>query len=352
MRLAYAPYTLRFKFEAGTSRGVLREKLTYLVKIWDEKNPERFGIGEAPLFRGLSADDVPGYEYKLLETLANVALGRKTDLSCFPSIQFGLEQSILDFSNGSKRIYFPSTFTEGKTEITINGLVWMGSEEEMTRRLAKKIEDGFRCVKIKIGAIGWDKERKLIEAVRKHWSKDELQIRVDANGGFTPAEIGPVLLELKEFGVHSIEQPIKAGDDVLMADICAFSPIPVALDESLIGVFHREAKERLLDLVNPAYIILKPALCGGFSGASEWIELAQARRIGWWVTSALESNVGLNAIAQWTATLGVSMPQGLGTGSLFENNFSSPLLLESDKLRFVPGDYTDYSEFKNLDWRK
>lgn len=352
MRFAYAPYNLKFKFEAGTSRGVLREKLTYLVKVWDEKTPGLFGIGEAPLFKGLSADDVPGYEYKLMETLANIAIGRKTDLSLFPSIQFGLEQAILDFTNGGHRIYFPSRFTQGKSAITINGLVWMGSEEEMTQRLEEKIREGFRCVKIKIGAIGWEKERPLIEAVRKRWDKEHLQIRVDANGGFIADELPSLLFELKKLGVHSIEQPVKAGDDVLMANVCAFSPVPVALDESLIGIHDRRRKEELLDLVNPAYIILKPALCGGFSGAREWMELAEARRIGWWITSALESNVGLNALAQWTATLGVSMPQGLGTGALFHNNFSTPLHLEGDKLRFIPGDYSDYSEFDNLDWRE
>lgn len=352
MRLAFAPYLLDFKFRAGTSRGVLTSKPTYLIKIWDEADPSRFGIGEAALFPGLSMDDVPGYEYKLIETLANVAIGKPTDLKMFPSIQFGLEQAILDFSNGCRRIYFPSPFTQGRGDITINGLVWMGSEEEMQKRLEQKIREGFRCIKIKIGAIGWEKERPLIESIRRRWSPEELTVRVDANGGFDESNVARVLTDLHALDVHSIEQPVKAGYDDLMEEVVAFSPIPVALDESLIGVVETAEKTALLDKINPAYIILKPALIGGFSGASEWISVAKERRIGWWITSSLESNVGLNALAQWTASLGVTLPQGLGTGALFHNNFNSPLELKGEKLSYRPDFSPTNSEFDNLPWRE
>lgn len=351
MRLAYTPYRLRFREPGGTSRGILTEKLTYLIKIWDNDHPGTFGIGEAALFPGLSKEDTPAYEYKLIETMANVALGRQTDLTDFPSIQFGLEQAILDFSNGGKGIYYPSPFTRGDGCITINGLIWMGKLDEMLRRIEEKIEAGFRCLKLKIGAISFAEEIAMIEGIRKCFSPQQLELRVDANGGFNMDNVIPALHHLAQYSIHSIEQPIKAGTPDLMGFLCGISPVPIALDEELIGINSGEDKARLLDEIKPAFIILKPALCGGFSGASEWIALAKEREIGWWITSSLESNVGLSALAQWVATLDVGMPQGLGTGHLFTNNFTSPLHLEGELLAFDPAAIpVDRSQFDSLPW--
>lgn len=353
MRLAFVPYRLNFKEPGGTSRGVLTTKLTYLLKLWDESNPSLYGIGEASVFEGLSKEAGPNYEYKLIETLANVTLGRATDLTDYPSIKFGLEQAILDFSSGGRGIYFDSEFLRGNSEIEINGLVWMGDINTMMERLERKIEEGFRCIKLKIGAISFMDELSMLKAIRQRFTSEQLEIRVDANGGFTMDNVIAALHALKEYSVHSIEQPIAAGCPELMHFLCEISPVPIALDEELIGRNSIEQKRELLTMVKPAYLILKPSLCGGFSGAKEWIELAEEHHIGWWVTSALESNVGLNALAQWVGSLGVSMPQGLGTGSLFTNNFSCPLTLSADKLRFNPKQLpVDREQFNLLSWRE
>lgn len=351
MRLAYAPYILKFRNPAGTSRGILTEKPTFFVKIFDESDPSRFGIGECSVFPGLSPEANGNYVYKLMELLANVALDRETDLSHNSSIRFGLEQAIYDFSNGCRHVYFPSEFTQGNSSIEINGLVWMGSYDEMISRIDEKVKDGFRCIKLKIGAIDWKKEVDMVEYIRRKYSKSELEIRVDANGGFPMDAALPRLNRLADLGVHSIEQPIPATNPELMAFLCKVSPLPIALDESLIGVEDIASKIALLDQIHPAYIILKPSLCGGFSGAEEWISLARERGIGWWVTSALESNVGLNALAQWTATLDTHMPQGLGTGGLFTNNLYCPLKLESDRLRYDAALPISDEVYSNLDWR-
>ena len=352
MRLAYCPYILNFKQPAGTSRGILNEKPTYLLKVYDEKNPDFFGIGEAAVFPGLSPEADGRYEYKLVELLANIALGRPTDLSRHSSIQFGLEQALLDFSLGGRRLYYPSEFTAGKRQVEINGLVWMGSLDEMTERIAEKVDAGFSCIKLKIGALDWKQEEDMIRSVRTRFAPDQLEIRVDANGGFPIDAALPRLKWLADMGIHSIEQPIPAGNHDLMAFLCSVSPLPIALDEELIGIAGKENKEMLLDCIKPAYIILKPALCGGFSGAVEWIELAGKRGIGWWITSSLESSVGLNALAQFTGSLNVSIPQGLGTGNLFTNNFPSPLSLEADRMYYHPDRQMDNSVFATLPWRK
>ncbi len=351
MRLAYAPYILKFKQPAGTSRGVLMEKPTFFIKVFDENNPSRFGIGECSVFPGLSPEADGTYGYKLVELLANMALGNATDLSQHSSIHFGLEQALRDFAGGCRHIYFPSEFTQGQSSIEINGLVWMGNFDEMIERIDEKVKKGFNCIKLKIGAIDWTKEIEMIEYIRKKYLESDLQIRIDANGAFTMDNALPRLKRLADLGVHSIEQPIPAGFPELMAFLCQVSPLKIALDESLIGVYTREAKEALLQEVVPAYIILKPSLCGGFSGAEEWITLAEERGIGWWVTSALESNVGLNALAQWAATLKTTIPQGLGTGALFTNNFESPLRLESDRLSYDPMASIKNEEYSYLDWR-
>lgn len=350
MRFAFAPYLLHFKEPGGTSRGVMTEKPTFLVKVYDEEDPEHFGIGEAAVFPGLSPEADGNYVWKLTELLANVAIGKPTDLSRHSSIQFGFEQALLDYSNGCRGVYYPSPFVAGRNEIEINGLVWMGDFDRMIERIDTKVRDGFKCIKLKIGAIDWAKEIEMIEYIRREYSPEDLMIRVDANGGFSMDSALPKLKRLADLGVHSIEQPIPAGNPDLMAFLCSVSPLPIALDEELIGKGTREERISTLEKIKPAYIILKPALCGGLSGGEEWISLAEERGIGWWITSALESNVGLNAIAQWTAYVGANGPQGLGTGGVFTDNFQTPVYLESDKLRYDPEKRFDYSQFKDLKW--
>lgn len=352
MRMAFAPYRLLFKEPGGTSRGVMTEKPTFLIKLYDERQPEIYGIGEAGVFPGLSPEADGNYVNKLIELLANIAIGRPTDLSRHPSIQSGLEQAIRDFTGGCRGIYFPSAFTQGESEITINGLIWMGDLDTMMSRVEEKLALGFHCLKLKIGAIDWQKELEMIRLIRNRYSENELQIRVDANGAFSPYEALGRLRQLAELGIHSIEQPIRAGNPELMATLCRESPLPIALDEELIGKFTSEEKRATIETIRPAYIILKPSLIGGFSGAQEWIGLAEEAGVRWWVTSALESNVGLNALAQWTANLGVTMPQGLGTGGVFTNNFTTPLSLHGEKLSYSPDVSLDHGQFANLHWNE
>ncbi len=353
MRLAYAPYILKFKQPAGTSRGILTEKPTFYIKVFDEKDPSHFGIGECSVFPGLSPEADGNYGYKLMELLANMALGKDTDLSGYSSIQFGLEQALRDLAGGCRHIYFLSDFTKGESYIQINGLVWMGDFDQMIERIDEKVAMRFRCIKLKIGAIDWRKEIEMIQYVRRKYSDSQLEIRVDANGGFNMDNVFPRLKALADLGVHSIEQPLPASyPNELMAFLCQVSPLKIALDESLIGISDDVERKRLLEEVHPAYIILKPSLCGGFAGAESWIRMADERGIGWWVTSALESNVGLNALAQWTATLHTSIPQGLGTGALYVNNLESPLRLESDRLSYDSSFEIIESVFDSLDWHE
>lgn len=352
MRLEFAPYLLEFKEPAGTSRGVLKNKPTFFIKVYDEENPDNFGIGEAAVFPDLSPEADGNYVWKLTELMANVAIGRPTDLSRHSSIQFGFEQALLDFSNGSRGVYYPSPFTQGESEIEINGLIWMGDYDRMIERIETKISDGFKCIKLKIGALDWSKELDMLKFIRKNFDDKDLIIRVDANGGFSFEDCLDKLNELAKLNVHSIEQPIKYGNPLQMRELCRLSPIPIALDEELIGKSSLKERIETLEKISPQFIILKPALCGGFSGASEWIEEAEKRNIGWWITSALESNVGLNSIAQFSAAINARGPQGLGTGSLFVNNFTTPLALDKDKLHFNPKQSLDYSQFNNLKWHK
>lgn len=351
MRLSYAPYLLKFKEPSGTSRGVLKQKLTFFIKVYDEEQPDKFGIGEAAVFPGLSPEAGENYIPKLKQLQENITLGRTTDLSLHSSIQFGLEQALLDYSNGCKGIYFPGPFTEGKNDIEINGLIWMGDLEKMIERINRKLEEGFTCLKLKIGSLSWDKELKMIKYIRSNFDYNKLMIRCDANGGFPIHDALSRLEQLSEYQIHSVEQPIPACHYREMAHICKESPVPIALDEELIGINRKENKQELLEAIRPAFIILKPALCGGFSGGTEWIELTNRLNIGWWITSALESNIGLNAIAQWTARLHAQGYQGLGTGQLFTNNFSVPLRLKSYRLSFLPSEHFDYSQFNEFEWQ-
>ena len=330
----YKKYILNFKNPSGTSRGILITKETWFILL--EKNGKT-GVGETGLFRGLSIDDVSNYEEKLIWVCKNINLGLDTLLSeviDFPSIQFGLEQAFLSLKSKDKFELFPSQFTQGEKSIPINGLVWMGEKEFMKNQIKEKLKTGFSCIKMKIGAIDFDTEIELLKSIRKEFSSKEIELRVDANGAFNPKKALEKLQILSELEIHSIEQPIKQGQVNEMAQLCAKTPLPIALDEELIGVFSSEEKKKLLEFIQPQYIILKPSLIGGFTGSKEWINLAEQTNCGWWITSALESNIGLNAIAQFTNTLQSNLPQGLGTGSLFTNNFTSPLEVKNGTLQY------------------
>lgn len=335
-RAAWCRYTLDFNFTARTSREEMTRKDTYFIKVWDSDTPEVAGIGECALFRGLSAEDSDGYEKKLNDLCRCINEGRKIDISRYSSLKMGLETALLDLTNGGRGIIVPGPWTRGNGEITINALVWMGSAEEMTRRIDDKLAAGCSCLKMKIGGINFNDELRLLDRIRLAFPPERLQLRLDANGAFTPSQAMDRLNELANFDVHSIEQPIRAGQWDKMSYLCENSPIPIALDEELIGITDIVEKRRLLYFVMPSYVVLKPSLCGGLSGAAEWIAVAEEKHVGWWVTSALESNVGLNAIAQWTAALNPRMAQGLGTGALFTNNIPSPLRLNADKLSYDP----------------
>lgn len=334
MRATFQAYSLIFKQASGTSRGVLRQKDTWFLKIEDG---QRFGIGECGMFRGLSADDRPDFETKLQWTCDNIHLGLENLLEAlieFPSIQFGLEMAFQSLESETPFLLFPSEFTKHKEAIDINGLIWMGSEAFMKQQIQDKIEAGFSCIKMKIGAIDFGTEINLLKSIRKEFSVKDIELRVDANGAFAPSEALEKLKILSDLELHSIEQPIKQGQIETMASLCEQTPLPIALDEELIGVFDVTKQQELLQTINPQYIILKPTLVGGFGGSKAWIDMAESQNIGWWITSALESNIGLNAIAQWTYTLKSKMPQGLGTGSLFTNNFDSPLQVKNGTLQY------------------
>ena len=336
MKAAYAPYRLIFKAPAGTSRGILLHKDTYFLKVWDESNPEVYGLGECALFKGLSREDTPLYESKLREMCQNIALGKSTDLSEYSSLQFGLETALCDLSNGGRRVVVDTPFVHGETTIPINGLVWMGSFDEMSARIEEKLSAGFTTIKLKIGAIDFESELELIRQLRGRFSSETLTIRVDANGGFTPEEALPKLNRLAAYGIHSCEQPIKPNQWAEMRKICAESPIHIALDEELIGITDPMQMFMLLREIAPQYLIIKPSLMGGFAGAQEWLKMAKMTNTGAWFTSALESNVGLNAIAQVVAKFNPLIPQGLGTGALYTNNIESPLYQKADYLAYNP----------------
>jgi L-Ala-D/L-Glu epimerase len=330
----YKKYILNFKQPSGTSRGVLQTKETWFISL---KSEGKEGIGECGIFRGLSVDDRPDYEEKLQWVCNNIHLGLETlliELMEFPSIQFGLETAFKSLYSENKFELFPSEFTQSNDSISINGLIWMGSESFMKQQIKEKIESGFNCIKMKIGAIDFQTEINLLKAIREEFSSKDMELRVDANGAFHPSNALKSLKRLSQLDIHSIEQPIEQGQIESMTRLCEQTPIPIALDEELIGIYSVTEKENLLQTIKPHYIILKPSLVGGFKGCDEWIEIAEKLGVGWWITSALESNIGLNAISQYTYTKQSKLPQGLGTGSLFTNNFDSPLVIESGKLHY------------------
>ncbi|TDT44850.1 o-succinylbenzoate synthase [Maribacter spongiicola] len=332
MKATFKKYLLNFKNPSGTSRGILRTKETWFLFL-EEKG--KWGVGECGLFRGLSFDDAPEYEDKCAWVAQNIKLGEAEllkQLQNFPSIQFGVEQAYMSLRSKNPFHLFESSFLNDQKPISINGLVWMGDKEFMYRQIEEKLKDGFSCIKMKIGAIDFDTEIALLKSIRERYSKEDIELRVDANGAFSPQEALSKLETLSKLDLHSIEQPIKQGQAEEMQRLCRTTPLPIALDEELIGITDVTKKAALLLTIQPQYIILKPSLVGGFAGSSEWISIAEKNNIGWWVTSALESNIGLNAIAQWTATLNNKMPQGLGTGSLFTNNIESPLEVDNGGL--------------------
>lgn len=333
---------LDFKFEAGTSRGVLKQKQSWFILISDRENPQHIGIGECGPLPGLSPEYGKDIDKLLLQygigiedlTLESIKEHISKIPSQFPAIKFAIETALLDLRAGGKRVLFPSTFTENNASIKINGLVWMGDQEFMWSQIVKLVEKGYKSIKMKIGAKDFDSERKFIEKFRQEYPSSEYELRLDANGAFEADVALERLYALSQFDIHSIEQPIRQGQINELAHICAESPIPIALDEELIGKSSIEEKQYLIEKVNPDYLILKPTLLGGLNSTKEWLEIAESSNIKWWLTSMLESNIGLNAIAQFVATLNSSLPQGLGTGQLFNNNIPSPLYLEGPYMKY------------------
>ena len=331
---------LHFLQPAGTSRGVYNTRLSFYLKLTSDEQPDVVGVGECATLPDLSCDAMPpnDYERKLRTFCDEYERTGVIDYEAmcpYPSMLFGLETAVAQFNAKGSLNFFDTPFGRGEEGIPINGLVWMGTFEEMFKRLETKLKAGFRCVKLKIGAIDFDRELQLIRHIRSTFSRKDVELRVDANGGFTPEEALSRMEALVQYDIHSIEQPIKQHQWTEMARLCAATPLPIGLDEELIGVNERQKKIELLDTIRPQYIVLKPSLHGGMAGTEEWIQLARERNIGSWITSALESNVGLNAIAQLTASIygtNIRHAQGLGTGQLFADNIEMPLKVVGDKL--------------------
>jgi len=344
LSFSYLKRTLQFRFEAGTSRGVMRTRDVFLIKVCRQGDLEQVGWGEAAPLAGLSPDFGPDFE-TLLSGILQEANARTWDLEeesvlqqvknlvpfSLPSLRFGLETALLDLANGGKKRILANLFFDQGTPIPINGLIWMGTKEFMLQQINQKLDEGFACLKMKIGAIDFAQELELLRYIREQEAAKNLVLRVDANGAFSALEALGKLEQLQDFGIHSIEQPIGVAQWEAMRELALKSPIPIALDEELIG---KSNKEEVLDFIKPQFIILKPSLLGGILETREWIRLAEARRIGWWMTSALESAIGLNAISQLTSTYLPSLPQGLGTGKLYDNNLKSPLVVQSGEIRY------------------
>ncbi len=331
MKAFYQKYSLHFKHPAKTSRGTLEKRNVWYLFL--NKNGIT-GVGECAPLPGLSSETEEQAEQALIEVCKNPELfiNRQELTNGVSSVRFALETALLDLQNGGRRLLFPSPFAEGKTGIPVNGLIWMGEPDDMLRQIREKISAGFRCIKLKIGGIDFEDELKILKFIREKYHAKELVLRLDANGSFAPDIALQKLERLKPFNIHSVEQPIAAGQWQEMAELCRKSPIPVALDEELIGISGKEQKEELLETIRPQYLVLKPSLHGGFHGCDQWTELAEKYSAGWWFTSYLESNIGLNAIAQWTFHKGATSFQGLGTGGLFTNNIASPLELRGEEL--------------------
>jgi o-succinylbenzoate synthase len=319
MKAHWTKKTLHFKQPAGTSRGVMKSRDVWYITLSENG---KTGIGECAPLAGLSIDNFNEIESKLDEVCQspNYFLNDLSQLAEFPSIRFGSEMATLDLKNGGGQLYFNEF-----DSININGLIWMGNEDFMISQVEEKLANGWKCIKMKISAIGFEQELSILKSIRNRFSSEELELRVDANGAFTEKDVNQKLSQLASLDLHSIEQPIQPGQWDLLSDLCQSSPVPIALDEELIPLIRETDRIEMLDKVNPQYLVLKPSLLGGFLESEKWIKLANERNIGWWVTSALESSIGLNAIAQWTSKLKPEGFQGLGTGQLFTNNLPSPL---------------------------
>ncbi|MBS1683030.1 MAG: o-succinylbenzoate synthase [Bacteroidetes bacterium] len=357
LRASTHPFVFKFSFAARTSRGPMTEKTSWFIRLWDDRNPEVYGLGECGPLPGLSKKNGIEFETILDEEIKkieskNLSLPMGENISAvadffqsnkinreYSAIAFGLETALLDLMNGGQRIIFKNKFIE-QTPVPINGLVWMGGLDFMLQQVEIKIRDGFKCVKLKVGGLDFEKECDVLQYIRRKYFRDNIEIRLDANGAFRKEDALDKLNSLKRFNVHSIEQPIKPGLPE-MEEICAKSPIPVAFDEELIGINSAEEKEKLLTKLKPNYIILKPTMHGGLLGCAEWIRIAEKSNIGWWITSALESNIGLNAIAQFTSQYTSNLYHGLGTGQIYDNNFPSPLSAEKGILKFDPQEKWD-----------
>lgn len=353
LKASFARKVFHFNFDARTSRGRMRERISWFIKVWDEVKPSVFGLGECGPLPGLSMDYTPDFESTLTDVLSKVSSlstssstlledVRKVVPDNFPSILFGLETALLDLKNDGNRILFHNSFIQGKP-IPINGLVWMGDLDQMLQQASIKISDGFTCIKIKVGGLNFEKECDILHYIRKKYFREDITLRLDANGSFKAEEAFYKLNDLARFKIHSIEQPVKPGQTA-MEELCRKTPIPIALDEEMIGVNAIDEKRKLLERIKPQYIIIKPSLHGGISGSQEWISIADSLGMGWWITSALESNIGLNAICQLAANYSISIPQGLGTGTLYSDNFESPLeiakgeIFHNPKLHWNTGD--------------
>jgi o-succinylbenzoate synthase len=335
-KASFQKQTFIFKQPSGTSRGILTEKHAWFINLHSSIRHSSLvthhsSLGECSIIPGLSPDfiDMQSYETKLTEVCENINyyIANLSELEEFPSILFGVETALLALNSKQKDLLFDTSFSRGEVGIPINGLIWMGSKDFMLQQIEEKLKAGFSCLKMKIGAIDFDTEIKILASIRAKYCAEQIELRVDANGAFSPNEAMEKLTRLAEFDIHSIEQPIKAGQYIEMAELCSKTPLPIALDEELIGVIGEKKKLQLLKKIKPQYIIFKPSLHGGLYGVSQWIRIANSLNIPWWITSALESNVGLNCIAQFASTFKTSLPQGLGTGGLYENNTPANLTI-------------------------
>ncbi len=352
----FLKHTLKFKFNARTSRGSLKEKDSFIIKLWDNTSPEVVGMGECAPLKGLSIDFKEDFE----ETLSGI-VDRFGDLTTphsvddafkqakklvskdYPSIRFGMEMALIDLLNGGNRLLFENGFSKGEIKIPINGLIWMGDLEFMLTQITEEIYDGFNCIKMKIGSLDFEKECDVLEYIRNKYFREDIILRVDANGAFKPEVVMERLEKLAKYNLHSIEQPIRSGQKDLMRDLCKKSIVPIGLDEDLIGIDSLKDKRELIEHIRPHYLVLKPTLLGGFKSCQEWIRIAEEKDIGWWITSALESNLGLNAIAQFTAQYPIDLHQGLGTGRLYDNNITSPIKIDTGYLTYDSSEKWDFS---------
>ncbi len=339
MKATYIKHDLVFKKQAGTSRGVLLQKPSWFLIL---EQDGKVGIGECSILPKLSLEKDTNLSPTFDLICKNIHLGQAVLMDKwkhYPAVKFAIEMAFTDLNFCEEKQFYDTPFYTQQQGIQTNGLIWMGTKPEMLAQVDEKIASGYTCVKLKIGAINWNDELEILKHIRSKYSKNEIELRVDANGAFNPETALNKLEQLSQLDIHSIEQPIPAGQWDKMADLCKHTPLPIALDEELIEIADKDTRLDMLKTIAPQYIILKPSLVGGFKDSEEWVQLAQTLNIGWWATSALESNIGLNAIAQWTAKMKTTMPQGLGTGSLFTNNINSPLQIIKDNLVYTKTDW-------------